>query len=171
MAKRSRGRKPIYSERQKASYKAYRKAYFAKKRQFEKMNRQYEKKKKTQRFYMRQDQPMSRSDFVTTYKLYKEDFEAEGVKNPNIIRQIVSDEAYQYSRKQYRGLREAIKSTDTLQRELGLPETFSEAEFRTGQIEIDWDIIRNNYHELIDVYKFTPAEAKEQIGQLYFGSP
>lgn len=160
-------RKRIYSDRFNKVYKTYRKRYFSKKRQFEKLNRENIRKGEEIRYQMR-DKVMTKSDFFSTYKAYKEELRKEGIKNPNVVQYIVSDQAYSRSRKQFR----ALKAHQTeLREELGLDiSKLKELEFRTGNEDIDWDILKKEYYYLKDEYGMTAAQAKSEIAYLYFGS-
>lgn len=157
-----------YTERFNKTYKTYRKRYFQKKRQFEKLNRKNMRKGIEKRYYMREE-VMSKSDFYSVYGGYKEMLADEGIKNPNIVQYIVSDQAYIYSRKQYRGLKASFKKDLELGK-LAMDEDFSEIDFRTGQAEIDFEGLLNEYHYLKDELGYTSDESKKLIAQYYFGS-
>ena len=157
----------IYTKQFNESYKAYRKAYFKKVRQFEKLNRKAERQGSIKRYLMRSD-VLKKADYYAARKAFKRELADEGIKNPNINQYIVSDQAYSYSRKQFRGLK---SRQDELKSEVGLDISgIKEIDFRTGNYEIDWDNLRNEYWRLRDEYNMSPEAARKEISSLYFGS-
>ena len=160
-------RKKIYTERFKRSYKAYRKRYFAKQRQFEKLNRKAIRKGEDKRYLMRED-VLNKADYYAAYRAYKLELQERGIKNPNVNQYIVSDQAYERSRKQYRAL---MSHKEELLTEVGLDVSgISEIDFRTGRIQIDRDSISKHYWYLRDELGFSIQEAHDEVSLLYFGS-
>lgn len=163
-------RRKIYSDRFNKTYKTYRKRYFKKKRQFQKLNRKLIRKGELEegesRYRMREG-VMTKRDFYSVYQAYKDELKDEGIKNPNVVQYIVSDQAYSRSRKQFRGLK---ARQEELASEVGIDiSEIKEIDFRTGNFEIDWDALRNEYHYLRDQFGYTAEEARAEISH-YFGS-
>lgn len=157
----------IYTKQFNKSYKAYRKAYFKKVRQFEKLNRKAERRGSTKRYLMRSD-VLKKADYYAARKAFKRELADEGIKNPNINQYIVSDQAYSHSRAQFRGLK---SRQEELRQEVGLDISgMTEIDFRTGNYQFDWDNLRSEYWRLRDEYGLTPEAARHEISSLYFGS-
>lgn len=163
-------RRKIYSDRFNKTYKTYRKRYFEKKRQFQKLNRALIRKGELDegesRYKMREG-VMSKSDFYANYDAYKQELRDEGIKNPNVVQYIVSDQAYSRSRKQFRGIK---ARQSELASEIGIDVSgIKEIDFRTGNFDIDWDALRREYHYLKEQFGYTSEDARREIS-LYFGS-
>lgn len=169
------GRKIIYSEKFNKTYKAYRKKYFERKRYFKKLQRRVEKKGKFQVYQMREE-VASKSDFYSNYREYEDMLKEEGIEKPTpsqVVKLFVDQQSYEFSHKQYKGIRKFLKERDEapiLQSDLGFPKTFTEAEFRSGNIYIDWKALREEYWYLKEELGYTPEQAREEISQYYFGS-
>ena len=163
------GRRKIYSERFNKQYKTYKKYYRAKERYFEKMNKRNELKGKPQRYKMREEM-FSKTTYYANYKDYKRVLEEEGIKNPNVNQYIVADQAYTRSQKQYRGIKKAIKEDVNVAVALNIPKGFNELNFRTGNVDIDWDEVKETYREDRFDFGWSVKDTMEHISNLYFGS-
>lgn len=158
----------VYNVKFNRMFASYKKQYKIKKEHFKKMNRRYGWNK----FTMREER-LKKSDFYDAIKDYLNEIPTdEKNRNQTAIRRLVSDEAYSRTRKQYLGL---VRNRQQIYEETGyeLPK-MSEAEFRSGDFfdsVIDWDKIKDKYHELIDVEKLESKEAAARISNLFFGSP
>ena len=158
-----------YTDRFNKTYKTYRKRYYEKKRYFDKLNRKNLREGKEERYHMREE-VMSKSDFYSIYNAYKQDLKDEGIKNPNVVQYIVSDQAYKYSRKQFQGMKRALNDENLILGKLSMGKNFSEVAFRTGQIEIDFDQILSEYHYLREELGYSVIEAQDAISLYYWGS-
>ena len=153
----------IYTEKFNKLYRAYKRAYTAKKRQLRKLNRRYG----VDSFTMREKR-RSKSDFKDILENYLSEI-PEDKKNRNqiAVRRIVADEAYKRSREQYLGL---VRKREEILRETGyeVPK-MTEFEFRTGAKGIDYEVLSSHYHTLrslgMDSY-----EARDEISLLFYDS-
>lgn len=154
----------VYDTKLNKAYKAYRKAYFAKKRQFKKMNRRYGKNV----FKMREE-VRKKSDFKQLYEDYLSEISYDKKnRSQTAIRRMVSDEAYFRSREQYLGLVSRRKEIKELTG-YDVP-TMTEAEFRANVESIDWEVLRQEYHNLRSM-GLTAEDASHELSNMYFGSP
>lgn len=157
-----------YTESFNQSYKNYRKRYFAKRRQFEKLNRKAIRKGEDRRYLMRED-VLTKAEYYVYRRAYKEELESRGIKNPNINQYIVSDQAYERSRKQYRALK---AREEELRSEVGLDLSgISEMEFRKGFWDEKLDeALKADYYYMRDELGLSSYAARKEISLLYFGS-
>lgn len=159
----------IYTKQFNKSYARYKREYKAKVKLFEKLNKRNERMGKPERFVMRMDR-LNKADFYHDYRIMKEHYNEIGRPEADIVKAIVSDEAYSRSHAQF----VALKSRkEELQQEIGLDIShFTEAKFRMGHYDETLDkVIRNEYYYMRDELGLDSYGARDQITALFFKSP
>ena len=103
------------------------------------------------------DKPLTKSQFRVDYKNYKRELVEEG-KSSDPIQYIVSDQAYEYSYKQYKGFKSAVKKQEFKDLTGMNLENVSELEFRTGQFK------DTEYYRAADAYYHAMKKEAEDLG-------
>lgn len=135
----------------KANYESYKKAY---------MKKQNMLTKKGLSMY---DQMLTKSEFEAVYEATRNDLKAMIKKGKravigNVTQTIVTEQTYEYTKKQGKALAEYAKATG---------QTLTQQQIRAGQL--DWSMLEDKQNEL-RALGLSKAEVREQIGNLYFGS-
>ena len=173
MAKRIRRGRPRLKRTQRISYRreVYR-DYVSKK---ERLLKRMEKKD----LPVKDPEILGFEEFETYFKDYKKEYKDRSAKQ--IASLMVSDEVYQLTESQYRGVKQAMKENEEFFAELPSYEkimTFTREEFRSKQIytDEDYEVMRQAYHDIKDnliAQGISKSQAwklaKQQIGEIYWG--
>lgn len=183
----------VYSESFNKRYKRYLRLYRAQERSFEKANikdfakrerlrgRTFLNKKSIKQAYaravnkgdyirkylMREDK-LTRSQFLDYYPATQEHIEKEGLNVKDVSKFIVSKQAFERSRTQYRALK---ARQEELLSDIGLDlSKTTEMEFRKGYFEMDLsEAIKSEYYYMKDELGITDSYfMRDRITELFF---
>ena len=133
--------------------------------------------KETLRSYMKDNEVLNRTDFREYYRSYKKELADEGLTT-DPVQQIVSDQAYEYSYKQYKGFKIAVKK-EGFEKKVKDIEKISLQDFRRGKWKTKefFDAAKDYYKEMLEqgrekglADKELWMYAKEEVSNLFFGS-